>query len=402
MPLQHPASPPAPPGDHPSPRTFSRPGRIPARRGRSALLPPAALSLAAAFLAACGGESESEPASAPAPATQSAPAASLAPLSGAAAWQGDLPCADCPGIRTVLVLDPHGTFGMQEGYLGRGPGADTLAATHGRWTISTDRDRITLHGSGESPRHYSPRADGTLRMLDMEGNEIASELNYTLAPLPAVPTLGGWTRVLGLFTYMADAALLVECSSGLQLPVAMEAGYLDLERAYGAAGVEPGAPLLVRVQGRVEDRPAMEGDGTERSFVVEESELADGEGCDALAVREALASGEWQLASLDGQGVEPPPGAGSLPTIQWNPLESQVAGSAGCNRYTGRGFLRGTLLVTGPAAATRMLCEGTMELEDRFLAVMAEGGVLRLEGGEFVLFRGPEEVARFNSRPGTP
>ncbi len=361
-------------------------------RGPAFVLAPS-LASAVLFLAACGGGGDADPPAASGP--PPAPPGALAPLSGAAAWEGDLPCADCPGIRTVIVLDPDGSFRMQEGYLGRAPGSDTLFASYGRWTIPADRDRITLHGSGESPRHYSPRADGTLRMLDLEGNEIASALNYTLAPLPAVPPLSGQVRALGAFTYMADAALLVECSSGVQLPVAMEEGYLELERAYGAAGVEPGGPALIRVIGRVEERPAMEGDGTDASFVVESHEFVDGGACGALAVRDALASGEWRLVSLAGEAVEVPEGRGSVPTLQWNAVESQVAGSAGCNRYTGRGFLRGTLLVTGPAAATRMFCEGAMELEDRFLAVVSGGGVLRLEGEELVLFRGPEEVARF-------
>lgn len=367
-----------------SPRRF---GRSRLRGGRH--LAAVVLSV---LVAACGGGAPGE---ADAPTRAPAPAAALAPLTGPAAWQGDLPCADCEGIRTVLVLDPDGTYRMQEGYLGRGAGADTLVAGYGRWILSPNGERITLHGAGESPRYYSPRADGTLRMLDQEGDEITSELNYTLAGLPSVPPLGGRIRVLAAFSYMADAALLVECASGLQLPVAMEGAYLELERGYGASGVDPGAPLLVRVGGRVEDRPAMEGDGVERAFVVDGHEAAAGADCQALAVREALASGEWRLVSLGGDPVDAPAGGRGVPTLLWDRGESRLGGNAGCNSYTGRGVLRGTLLVTGPAVATRMFCEGAMELEQRFLETIQEGGALRLDGGDLVLFRGPREGARF-------
>ena len=199
---------------------------------------------------------------------------------------------------------------------------------------------------------------------------------------------------MGAFTYMADAALLVECSSGLQFPVAMEGGYLPLERDYMGASMSPGAPLVVRVEGTLEGRPAMEGDGTERMVVIESHEIGSGdEECDVLRLREARAAGEWVLQDLDGGPVPATPG--ESPTLSWDPAGSQVAGSSGCNRYTGRGFLRGSRLVVETLAGTRRFCEGAMELEARVLEVIQAGGRLRMEGGELVLFQGPDRVARF-------
>ncbi len=84
----------------------------------------------------------------------------------------------------------------------------------------------------------------------------------------------------GLFTYMADAALFEDCATGRRYPVAMEAGYLELERAYLEQRSEPGAPLLVIIRAGVEKRPPMEGDGEIDTIVVEGFEAAfPGEHC---------------------------------------------------------------------------------------------------------------------------
>jgi len=194
---------------------------------------------------------------------------------------------------------------------------------------------------------------------------------------------------------MADAALFVECRSGIQLPVAMPVGYLPLERAYMEWRAEPLAPMLVRIRGWVEEQPAMEGDGTEEVLVVESFQVGDEEiPCPALEVREALAEGAWRLESLEGEEVVVA-ASGEVPTLTWDPEESHLSGSAGCNRYTARGFLRGTLLVAEEVAVTRRYCEGAMELEGRFLSLLAAGGALRLDSGDLFLLSGPEEVARF-------
>ena len=68
---------------------------------------------------------------------------------------------------------------------------------------------------------------------------------------------------------MADAARFRNCRSELGWPVAMSADYQALERAYTARRAAPGSDLLVTLQGRIEERPKMEGPGTEPTLVVE-------------------------------------------------------------------------------------------------------------------------------------
>src|SRR5690606_41096293 len=64
-----------------------------------------------------------------------------------AAWQGDLPCADCPAIRSTLVLYPDGVFLHQNAYIGAGQ-EDTLLGEVGRWMMDAeDRKSTRLNSS---------------------------------------------------------------------------------------------------------------------------------------------------------------------------------------------------------------------------------------------------------------
>ena len=344
------------------------------------------------LVAACAppdGVEEGRPSSA----SHAAVPAPLPELQTSRSWQGVLPCADCDGIRTTLTLEPDGSYHRTDAYLGKAPEPDTLFGGIGHWTLSDGRTRIELLGSGEGSVYLAVLEDEELQVLDRSGNPIDSELEDRLRPLPAPANPAGRLRWVGAFTYMADAALLAECTSGRQFTVAMEQGYLPLERAYTATSA-PGAPLVVRIQGTLESRPAMEGDGTERMVVVESHEILTGEvDCGVLRLREELAAGEWALQELDGGPVPATPG--EVPTLSWDPSEPRVAGSGGCNRYSGQGFLRGSRLVVQEVAATRRFCEGVMELEARVLELLQAGGRLHLEGAGLVLFQGPDPLARF-------
>jgi copper homeostasis protein (lipoprotein) len=368
--------------------------------------------LALAFLGGCGAEDppgEGDPAvdptvEAPRPGGDPVAPAPLFPLpDGPAAWRGELPCADCPAIATTLLLEPDGRFRIEEAYLGirddRAARGDTVFASRGRWILEAEGRRIRLVGGDEAPRFFRAAEGGGLRALDREGAEIDSELPYDLAPLPALPEPGGALREEGLFSYWADAPLFVACTSGIQTPVAQEGAYLELERAYlaqGGAGGPDGATFRVWIDGEAVLRPSMEGRGVETVIVVEAwSEVrGGGESCAAEALPGALAGGTWNLVALEGAPV--PEGLPEVPTLEIDPGESRLAGTGACNVFSGRAVRRGSELAPQEGlAASRRYCEGAMDVEARYLGVLAAGGYLRLDGSELSLFRGPLEVARF-------
>jgi len=96
---------------------------------------------------------------------------------------------------------------------------------------------------------------------------IAAVAAIGLTTAAAAADLGMPRPMAGMYSYLADASLFRDCATGKRYPVAFEADNQALEAGYIAAGVEPGAEVLVKIEGRIEERPAMEGDGTELSVI---------------------------------------------------------------------------------------------------------------------------------------
>lgn len=274
--------------------------------------------------------------------------------------------------------------------------ADTGAAYVGRWHLNAEGTRITVLSLGDRFIFYAVDSTGGLRALDSEGEEITTGANYTLTPVAQPANADGALFLVGAFTYYADAATFVSCASGVQFPVAMEEAYRTLEAVYSETQPVPGAPLLVRVRGRIADRPRMEGDGTERSLVVDEYlGLTPNAPCASLELPATLDGATYRFTSLGGAPLESLT-ENTTPTFTWSRADARVSGSSGCNRYTGRGVLRGSMLVASEIAATKRLCmeEAVMERETRVLALLDTGGSLRFDRDTLVVSQGPREVAR--------
>jgi heat shock protein HslJ len=79
--------------------------------------------------------------------------------------------------------------------------------------------------------------------------------------------------------------------------------------------------------------------------------------------------GEWNVTSYNnGKEATVGPIAGTELTATFTP-DGKVAGSSGCNTYTGSYELEGTALTVGPLATTMMACEQEiMDQETQFLA----------------------------------
>jgi len=155
-------------------------------------------------------------------------------------WRGVLPCADCEGIETSLFLEKDGTWVMNQHY--QGAKAPSTFASYGTWARTADK--LVLTDTAGEKRYFRAKGEG-LEMLDMHGNPIVSQFNYTLAPitaaLPATPM-----AMRGMYFYMADAAIFTDCATGKKVSVANNA---QLERDYAAARGNDTKPVLLTVDG---------------------------------------------------------------------------------------------------------------------------------------------------------
>ncbi len=64
---------------------------------------------------------------------------------------------------------------------------------------------------------------------------------------------------IGMFSYMADAAMFVECGTNKKFAVALEDDFISLEKAYIKAVHEAGKAIKVKVEGVIALRDGMDG-----------------------------------------------------------------------------------------------------------------------------------------------
>lgn len=97
-----------------------------------------------------------------------------------ATFEGELPCADCPGIRTQLDLFADGVYLLRRSYRDRPPVQDEV----GRWVLSSDRLVLRLDPGTGRQTLAAVSGDGLLAMLDVEGRPIVSSANTRIERLP--------------------------------------------------------------------------------------------------------------------------------------------------------------------------------------------------------------------------
>jgi copper homeostasis protein (lipoprotein) len=326
---------------------------------------------------------------------------SLPAITRTAAYAGTLPCADCSGIETTVVLHPDGSYRLREVYIGED--APNVLVSVGRWGYRADSvPRVTLFGTG-GDRRFALSDALTLTALASDGTPIASETSRALTRVVAPAELDGLARVRGEFRYLADAATLVSCDGGRQFTVSGDSAFVRLQRAFRENTLGTGASVLMEMRGRLVTRSGGEVGTQSETFVVDSFTVLPARAeCEASRVRAAIAVGDWQLRALDGDTL-PTLDRAMQPTLRFligELGEKTLSGNAGCNRFTGRVVMRGLDLVGTPVAITRRACVDSLAnvRESRYAKALGDGGWFRLDGAELVLSLGGEERARFSRR----
>ena len=313
-----------------------------------------------------------------------------------ASFIGELPCADCPGILYQLNLFPDRAFFSRMTYLGRSD--DTNSDDIGSWVVSSDRSTIVLKGGRDTPAMFKIKDDNTLRMLDVEGHDIESSLNYDLrrskSPEPLEPRLA----MRGMYRYFADAGQFTECLTRRKWPVAQEKNNAALESAYTKARLTAGEELLVNLEGQIAMRPKMEGPGAQPALVVERFiAISPGETCRARLSSAPLENTYWKLTRLGGKSVTVAPKQHE-PYFVLDNKSKRIAGSGGCNRFIGTYQQNSDRLAFGKIAMTFMACPEGMETERDFAAALEQVRSWKILGEQLELYDGSGGfLARFEA-----
>ncbi|PKG00339.1 copper homeostasis protein [Alcanivorax sp. 97CO-6] len=122
---------------------------------------------------------------------QSQPEAPIDPKAQKKVYSGILPCADCSGIHTTLILyrDQYDTptrFELSEEYMS-GSTVKLNVVERGEWTSHkyqegvSQEDVYTINPEDDDARRqYIKDAINAVEQLDSSGNRIQSNLNYRL------------------------------------------------------------------------------------------------------------------------------------------------------------------------------------------------------------------------------
>ncbi|MCP9887021.1 META domain-containing protein [Cyanobium sp. ATX 6A2] len=314
-----------------------------------------------------------------------------------ASWVGEIPGASGP-IRWQVDLEADGTYQLRQTYLKREPerGFDDI----GRWQLDSD-GRLVLRGGREAPVFLEPMGRGRrLRKLDLEGERIRSPLNDRLNRLSEPQPIDPELNLVGLFRYLADAPSIELCATGRTLPVAMEADYLPLERAY-LQSEAAGAPRLATLEGLITTRPSMEEtQPPRRTLVVERfNRLSDQKTCPGAETL-PLRGTNWRLQNLEAAGgSQQPPAGGRQVELLFDPDSERVSGSGGCNRLMGGFELEGDSLRFSPLASTKMACTpAVMDFETDVFRALEQVRGWRIEGtGLTLLGEGGTSLLRYQA-----
>lgn len=298
-----------------------------------------------------------------------------------ARFVGEIPCADCSGIRYQVDLLPDQLFFSQMIYEGR----DTVLDQIGNWSVPPEGGRLVLTPAGGDPTQFSLPTPGHLRLLDRTGKEIDSKHNYELTRDDKLAALDPATPLAGMYAYSADAGILTECSTGMKLAVLQAGDNAALERAYNQTPHQPGQPLKVELEGRISLTPPA---GTEGDLpvitVMRFGQFWPGETCGQRFASALLENSYWKLTRLAYQPVILAPEQRE-PYLVLQAQDRKLTGYAGCNRMTGSYTLEGEALRFGHTATTKMACVKGMDTEDAFLKALGQVRHWHIEGEHLIL-----------------
>lgn len=301
-----------------------------------------------------------------------------------ATFRGDLPCADCAGVRHHLDLWPDQVFHLRREWLGKG----TVHADVGRWRVDAGRRALVLQGGTEMPLQFEILGADRLRALGLDGKPIASALPYELTSDDELDPGDVALLLGGEMTYLADSARFTECLTGRSYAILPGDETARLQRAYLADVRQSGRALYVTFEGTLTRRPGMDGDRLEPAVTVERFiGTWPNQACDRSRADAALVNTYWRIVRLRGESISATSGRRE-PHVVLKSVDGQAsyAATVGCNQLIGPFESSGERIAFKHAATTRMACPPPLaELERRLGDVLDSARQWQIRGSTLEL-----------------
>ncbi len=266
----------------------------------------------------------------------------------------------------------------------------------GRWYLDSE-NRLVLNGGGEVSKFFYLSDTKSVELMDLEGKQIDSKLNYTLTASNTAKTIEPQLFMQGMYSYMADSGIFKECLTGMKFHVSFEEDSIALERAYLQNKRVAGEALKVHIDGKLTLRDGMDNRVNIPTLEVRRFiKIIPKERCQNLYSEASLTNTYWKLTVLNSKAV--PHTKNNRREAHMILSNGRVRGNSGCNGMGGAYTLDGDKLSFSDKGMmmTRMFCKGSVEQE--FLKAMKAMQSYKIKGEYLEIFgKDGAKLARFES-----
>lgn len=319
-------------------------------------------------------------------------------------YYGILPCADCPGIYMELNLKDDYTYSVKSIY--QESDVDTIKGS-GNFEWKNDSIVVLSNVTGENRFIEQLKfSDGSLKILDKEGNENTSQLAEfyvlkttkpqleALRNIPEEKVTGSNFKATGNEPFwmvnITKDSIKFEPMDGEKisaaLPVAVQT---DSGKVYET---ESGNLKVTILKAKCQDNMSGELFSHQVLLTFKTTDMEEAEthrGCGEyldLAVLPTKLEGAWALNKINQETVKND-SSYKNPTMEINVSEGEISGNGGCNGYSGKiKSIGADELSISRVISTKMACPG-MTLETRyFKALTGESLQYKFDNNKLILF----------------
>ncbi len=199
----------------------------------------------------------------------------------------------------------------------------------------------------------------------------------------------------GYYSYMADAAMFIDCETNKKYPIAFDGDNISLEHAYLEVVENAGEKIIVTLKGHFEMRSKMDGDGKREFLIVDKfNKIWPHIDCVKNLGTANLKNTFWSLRELNGKSVEKYKSEKTIHLLLRN--DNTIKGFSGCNNFFGQFALSSDSLQFSQVGSTMMMCEN-IELETEYFQTLEKTNRYKIYGEYLFLYNESKVLAKFES-----
>ncbi len=199
----------------------------------------------------------------------------------------------------------------------------------------------------------------------------------------------------GMYSYMADAAIFVDCTTNKKYPVAFEADNAALEKAYMKVRKNSGENIIVTLAGHFSLRDKMDGKGKEENLIVTKfDKIWPRIDCVRNLGTAKLKNTFWNLIELNGESIKNYKLKKNIHLLIQN--DNSIKGFSGCNNFFGNSFSSNDTLKFSQIGSTLMMCANS-NVEQKFNKVLEKTNMYEIYGEFLYLYNKEKLLAVFES-----